>query len=125
MVEIIMRFAKGVEAHVSLRVGTGSVEALTGALPFHSVVHRWGEEIYFDAPFHADREGDARADMEVGEVAYWPDGDAIALFFGPTPASVGDKPRAYSPCNLLGRVQGPIKRLGTVKDGSSVEVLMA
>ena len=44
--------------------------------------------------------------MEVGEVAYWPPGQALCIFFGPTPASVGDEPRAASPVNPLGSIDG-------------------
>ena len=102
---------------------TPSVRWLLEALPFRSTANRWGDEIYFDAPFHAALEDDARADMSVGEVAFWPDGDAIAMFFGPTPVSVDGRPRAYSPCNILGRVEGDPAKLRVVSSGASVEVL--
>jgi hypothetical protein len=64
-------------------------------------------------------------EMEAGEVAFWPDGDAIAVFFGPTPASSGSVPMAYSPCNILGRVKGDMTLLKTVKPGLVVEVIEA
>ena len=95
---------------------------LLSAVPFTSETNRWGDEIYFTAPFHSEIEADARALMQVGDVAYWPDGDAIALFFGRTPASIDDRPRAYSPCNILGTVEGDPIRLTRVATGSSVEV---
>ena len=123
MIALMLRFGNGLETKVSLRDDTGTVSALLGAVPFRSVVHRWGDEVYFDAPFHSDREPDARADMEIGEVAFWPDGDAIAVFFGPTPASRTGKPRAYSPCNILGKIQASPAQLRSVEEGTTVEVV--
>jgi hypothetical protein len=84
---------------------------------------RWGDEIYFEAPFHAPLEDDAREAMDVGEVAYWPDGNAIALFFGRTPMSVDDKPRAYTTCNIVGSFEADVPELRKVKSGCTVEVL--
>jgi hypothetical protein len=123
MTAIVMRFGNGVEVRAALREGTPSVAALVKAIPFKSVVHRWGDEVYFDAPFHSVREKDARAEMENGDLAFWPDGDALCVFFGPTPVSTDGKPRAYSPCNTLGRISGPVDKLKSVKGGISVEVL--
>jgi len=125
MVSIRMRYPHGVEITVDVRPeNTDTVKRLMDALPFTSKVHRWGDEVYFDAPFHSSLEGDARAEMEVGEVAFWPDGDAVAVFFGRTPVSKDDKPRAYSPCNVIGRVHGDASALRRVDEGSSVEVLL-
>jgi len=123
MATVRMVFGKTLEVRVSLRSATPSVEALLEAIPFKSSIHRWGDEVYFDAPFHCDIEADARARMEVGDVAFWPNGDAIAVFFGPTPASVDEQPMAYSPCNILGRVDGPAERLKSVGEGARVEIL--
>jgi hypothetical protein len=49
----------------------------------------WGEEIYFPISLSSEGDPDAREEVEVGTVAYWPPGDALCLFFGPTPASTG------------------------------------
>lgn len=97
-----------------------SVKALLSALPFSARAHRWGDEVYFEVPFHADLEADARQDFHVGEVAFWPDGDAIAIFFGRTPASIDDRPRAYSPCNPVGRVISDLSTLSSVREGALV-----
>ncbi len=125
MVHVLVRFGNGVEARIVLRAETPSVRALLKSLPFKSSAHRWGDEVYFTAPFHSGRESDSRIEMEPGEATFWPDGDAIAVFFGPTPASVDANPRAYSPCNILGRVEGSLEDLKSVNDGMSVEVLKA
>ncbi len=116
-------FKNGPEMSVILREDeTATVEKLLSSVPFQAKVNRWGDEVYFDAPVSAELEKDARAVMEVGEVAFWPDGSAMAIFFGPTPVSTDARPRAYSPCNVLGRISGDVTPLRTVVTGSSVEV---
>lgn len=124
MSKIRVRFKGGPEITVLLREDdTPSTTSLLSVLPFSSRAQTWGDEVYFEAPFHVDLEKDARALMEVGEVAFWPDGDALALFFGPTPASTGPSPRAYSPCNILGRIEGDPGVLRAVKAGTALDVL--
>jgi hypothetical protein len=92
------------------------------ALPFESPANVWGDEIYFDIPLSLDPEPDARADVEVGDLAYWPAGPAFCIFWGPTPVSTGDRPRAYSPVNVFGRVIGDAKQFKGVSSGAMVKV---
>jgi hypothetical protein len=91
-------------------------------LPLEGKATTWGDEIYFVIPVSMDQEPDARADVEVGELGYWPTGFAFCIFFGPTPASTDDKPRAYSPVNIVGRVLGDAVQFKVVKDGEPVRV---
>lgn len=121
---IVMSFKGGLELHLRVRRdSTPTVKRLLESMPFDSVAQRWGDEVYFTVPFHADLEPDARTEMEVGEVGFWPDGDALAIFFGRTPSSVDDRPRAYSPCNIVGRVEGDSGLLRAVRPGARVDVL--
>jgi len=90
------------------------------ALPIEGRGSRWGDEIYFEIPVAAGQEADARADVEVGELGYWPVGNAFCIFFGPTPVSSGGQPRAYSPVNILGRVNGNAALFRSVKSGEKV-----
>ena len=60
------------------------------ALPLESTANVWGDEIYFDIPLSLDPEPDARADVAVGDLAYWPAGPAFCIFFGPTPVSTDE-----------------------------------
>jgi len=69
-----------------------------------------------------DLGSDARDKMEVGELGYWPTGSAFCIFFGKTPASKGDEPRAASPVNPIGRVEGDVKVFRAVRDGEIIRV---
>ena len=94
-------------------------------LPLEAHANVWGEEIYFEIPLQLAAEADARADVQVGELGYWPAGPAFCIFFGPTPVSTGDQPRAYSPVNVFGRVIGDAKLLLAVAEGETVRVAPA
>lgn len=99
-----------------------TADAVWEALPIQASASRWGDEIYFAVPVRMARATDARADVAVGELGYWPTGHAFCIFFGPTPASRGSEPRAASPVNPLGRLVGDSAPLRTVSDGAAVRL---
>ena len=101
---------------------SSTAAAILAALPIEASGNRWGEEIYFAIPIKEKAAADARADMEVGELAYWPPGNACCIFFGPTPASEGELPRAASPVNPIGRVLDDLAPLSGVPDGATVRI---
>ncbi|MDG9693083.1 hypothetical protein CJI59_08725 [Streptomyces sp. Alain-F2R5] len=101
---------------------TPTAQALAKALPITASAHTWGEEVYFDTGVSVSRETDARQVVEPGTVAFWTDGDALALPYGPTPISRGAECRLASPCNVLGRLDGNPRLLATVRDGDPVRV---
>jgi hypothetical protein len=109
--------AGDVELLAELR-DTPTTEALWMLLPLEGRAARWGEEFYFRLPaMMADREDDARDVMEIGEIGYWVEGQAVAIFFGPTPASRGDEPRAVAPVNVVGRIERNAEALTRLPDG--------
>jgi hypothetical protein len=90
------------------------------SLPITGRANIWGDEIYFEIPVQAEQAADARADVEVGELGYWPVGRAFCIFFGPTPASSGGQPRAASPVNIVGCVSGDATAFRQVSAGAIV-----
>ena len=101
---------------------TPTGEVILAALPLESRISVWGEEIYFNVPVSLESEPDAREIVEVGDLGYWPMGPAFCIFFGPTPVSQGQEPRAYSPVNVFGKVRGDATVLTRVPDGALVKV---
>ena len=103
--------------------------AISAALPLAGIVNRWGEEIYFTIPVRVAEAHDARQEMAVGELGYWPVGAAFCIFFGPTPASHGKEPRAYSNVNPFGKVDWEQPRvkdlLAGTRDGQRIEIVAA
>ena len=92
------------------------------ALPLEAAVNTWGDEIYFRISVQADEDDDASDVVDMGAVAYWPPGQALCLFFGRTPASVGDEIRAASVVNVLGVIEGDAAVLKQVRSGARVVV---
>ena len=108
---------------VDAELGTSATAVkILEVLPFESTANTWGDEIYFTIPVAMQQEPDARAEVEIGELAYWPMGKAFCIFFGPTPMSRDEKPRAYSPVSVFGRVKGDATVLKGIANGARIRV---
>lgn len=86
---------------------TPTAQKLIEALPIESSGNYWGDEFYFEVPVVVAQEDDATDVVDQGTVAYWPAGNCLCLFWGPTPASRGDECRAASAVNIVGHVLNP------------------
>ena len=101
---------------------TKTAQMIRNELPLDGTASIWGEEIYFPVFFTAELEEDAREEVEVGTIAYWPPGKAFCIFFGPTPVSTSLKPRGYSPVNVCGKIHGKLDDLRSISPGEKIKV---
>ncbi|MHC4159606.1 MAG: cyclophilin-like fold protein [Planctomycetota bacterium] len=111
--------AGGVQIEAELDDGP-TAKSIVEALPIKARGQRWGGEIYFSIPVQAELEDSSRDVLEAGELGYWSTGNAFCIFFGPTPASVGDEIRAASNVNIIGKVKSDLSALWDVPDGADV-----
>lgn len=119
--KIIIRFAN-YEAHAEL-LDTPTAQAIYKVLPLQEHVNRWGDEIYFRIPVHSQLESSAKAEVNEGDLAYWPAMPAFCIFFGPTPVSQGIRPRAASPVNVFGKISSlDREELKKIEDGEVVSL---
>ncbi|MCX7705246.1 MAG: cyclophilin-like fold protein [bacterium] len=101
---------------------TKTASAIYARLPLKSKVNLWGKEIYFSVDIHLPLE-DGKDTVNIGDIAYWPDGPAICIFFGPTPISKKDEIKPYSEVSIIGNIDRDyIVKLNYVKSGE--EILM-
>jgi hypothetical protein len=94
--------------------------AIEAELPIEGHATRWGNELYVRTPVDVPEE-DGQEAVPAGAIAYWPQGNAVCLFWGPTPASAGEEPRAASPVNLVAMISDP-ERLDGVDGGVDVRI---
>lgn len=99
-------------------------EAVGKSLSIEGEANLWGEEIYFEIPVATQAENTIR-EMEIGDIAYWPDGSCLCIFFGRTPVSSGDKPVAASGVNRIGKIVKGISLLKEVSDGEEIKIVKA
>ena len=118
--------------HIRITVGHVTLEAelndtptagqIGQVLPLKTSFNTWGDEIYFAIPVDADLDDSAREVVEMGDLGYWPQGNAFCIFFGPTPMSSEGKIVPASAVNIIGRVQGDATRFKDVMGENQVLV---
>jgi len=80
-------------------------------LPFTVDLNVWGDEIYTSKSPISQPEENAKSVVELFDVAYWPTGKAICLFYGPTPIGTPGEITPASPVNIVGKIISPDKTI--------------
>ena len=102
---------------------TPTARAVAGACPIDGQANTWGEEVYFPAALDVAPESDQRAVVEAGEIAYWLEGNAIAIGYGPTPISQGDEIRLAAPVNIFADADpDDVRKLKGAQGGEPVKL---
>lgn len=119
MAERAIRITAGTVSAQARLNDSKTAGAIWDALPIEAKAQTWGDEIYFAIGVR-EAEDSARAVVELGDLGYWPPGQAFCIFFGPTPASHGDEIRPASPVNVVGQVVGDAQAFKRVRSGARV-----
>jgi uncharacterized protein len=124
--KISLRFndiEKTIHAELDPSHSPKTVQALLDNLPIKIKIYRWGDELYTEKTSIGAYEENAKSMVNVLDVAYWPEGGAICLFFGPTPISKSpDEILAYSPVNVVGKIISEDDILDEIKDETTVTI---
>lgn len=100
-----------------------TVKAILENLPIETNVNKWGRELYTDRTSIIAREENAKSEVSILDVAFWPEGNALCLFYGPTPISDYGKIVPYSPVNIVGRLESDQNDIvDRVKEASKVVI---
>ena len=99
-----------------------TVQSILEKLPIEVKINRWGDELYTDPMPVKVEEENARSLVDLMDVAYWPQGQALCLFFGPTPISKGNEIKPYSPVNVIGKIVSRENIARRVHDSTPVTI---
>ena len=116
----IMITVGGATVRASLN-DTDAAARIWNALPIDASANTWGDEIYFSIPVEVEEE-DGRDVVDLGDLGYWPPGNAFCIFYGRTPLSRGDEIRPASPVTVIGRVDGSLAAFKQASPGDSVRI---
>jgi len=119
---VIVFKAENIGFHVQFNENP-TAQDIVKNLPLEGTVKKWGDEIYFDTGIKAVSDGKT-VDVNVGDVAYWPEGKSICVFFGPTQASVGDKPVPASPVVIIGKTFASSDELREIREGEEISIFI-
>ena len=101
---------------------TACAKQIIDKLPIDTMPEEWGDEFYFSIPVKVPLDETATTKVKVGDIGYWPPGNAMAIFFGPTPLSAGSDPVPASAVNLVGRILGDATVLKQAKGASRIRI---
>ena len=96
-----------IKAKLLLEKNPETCKAIWDSLPLELDLTRWGEELYGSIPVKLEVEN-SQVECEIGDIGYWPSGTGFCIFFGRTPASISDKPKAASAVNIFAKIEGDV-----------------
>lgn len=100
-----------------------TVKAILDNLPIEVKINKWGDELYTERTPIVVEEENAQSNVNLLDVAYWPEGNALCLFYGPTPISKSpNEILPYSPVNIVGKIISEGDLLHQIKDSSKVVI---
>lgn len=101
---------------------TALAKAIAAKLPIETIPNEWGDEFYFTIPVQSGLDETATSAVRVGDIGFWPPGNAMAIFFGPTPMSTGADPVPASDVCLIGRITGDPTVLRQAKGAGKIRI---
>ena len=118
--KLILRF-NSKQFEINLR-NTETARLITKSIPIKSRIQIWGEEIFFNTHLEVKLEDDARDVMQLGELAFWTEGSAIAIGFGKTPVSIDQEIRLIGPCNVWADCSFKKSDFDNIKSGDEISL---
>jgi len=112
---------KEIIIHAEL-LDTPCAKAIVNVLPIEARPNEWGDEFYFTIPVEMPLDETATKEVKAGDIGYWPPGNALAIFFGPTPLSSGIDPVPASEVNLVGRITNDAALLRKAKGAVKIRI---
>jgi uncharacterized protein len=101
---------------------TVTAKAIAKVLPIEIKPEEWGDEFYFEIPVEVPLDETATIKVKIGDIGYWPPGNALAIFFGTTPISRGEDPVPASDVNLVGKIVGDASILRQAKGSCKITI---
>lgn len=92
-------------------------------LPLDSKVSLWGKEIYFQIGIANVPFSKVSFEVNIGDVAYWPDGKCLCVFFGATPFSKDEKPVPAIPVIVIGKTTVIPPDFDKIQSGQPIRVI--
>ena len=119
-----IRITAGEVSATALLNDSPTADLIWEACPIRAKAQTWGDEIYFETPVETEGE-DLQPTVGMGDLAYWPPGQAFCIFFGPTPMSSGDEIRPASPVAIFGQLEGEPTVFKAVRSGTPIRIEQA
>ena len=120
MKKLILKFNSKL-FEVNLR-DTETARLISKSVPINSKIQMWGEEIFFNTHIHVTLESDAKEVVQLGELAFWTEGSAIAIGYGKTPVSIGQEIRLIGPCNVWADCSFKKSDFDNIKSGDEISL---